>query len=267
MPHTSSDQAVPADLARTSGQPASADAPLLVADSVMVRYRSGAIGVHDISLEVRAAQVVALFGPNGAGKSTTVRAVSGFVRTEGAKVVRGRVTFGGTDITHAEPHKTCHLGISLVPERRKVFANLTVDENLTAVGKQAPRGAAGQARREEAFELFPVLAERRKALAGRLSGGQQQMLAIARALLSDPRLLIVDEMTLGLHHSLHEPLFEAVRKIAQAGRSVLIVDESTGLALDAADHCYLLGGGHVRDSGPREKFAGNELLMAGYVEV
>jgi branched-chain amino acid transport system ATP-binding protein len=258
----------PASDATTSDrfvQPTSAE-QLLQVDGLKLRYRSGALGVHDISFSVFPGQVVALFGPNGAGKSSVVRSVSGFLKTEGAKVTAGRVSFQGRDVTNFEPHRTCRMGISLVPERRKVFTNLTVAENLAALGSQAPRGAERLRRHEEIFDLFPILATRRRELAGRLSGGQQQMLAIGRALVSDPKLLIVDEMTLGLHHSLHAPLFSAVRRVANEGRAVLIVDESTGLALETADHCYLLGGGYVRDSGPREKFVGNELIMAGYVQ-
>lgn len=238
---------------------------MLSAKTLKVRYRNGALGVVDVSLEVEAGQVVALFGPNGAGKTTTVRAISGFLRSEGAKIVSGRVTLFGEDVTNSEPQKTTRLGVAFVSERQKIFPNLSVAENLTALGKIPPR-ARRQQIYERIYELFPVLKTRPRELAGRLSGGQQQMLAIARSLMCEPKLLIVDELTLGLHHSLHAPLFDAMRAIASEGTAVLVVDESTGSALDVADHCYLLSGGRVRMSGPAGTFRGSELLAAGYVE-
>jgi branched-chain amino acid transport system ATP-binding protein len=254
-----------------AAQPPSADAatgstPALRATNLRVRYRGGAVGIQDVSFRIEQGQVVALLGPNGAGKTTSVRAVGGFVRTEGARVVNGSVELFGRDITNLEPHQTCALGIGLVPERVKVFANMTVAENLVSLGRLPERGRARDEAFEQVFTMFPILAQRRKQMAGRLSGGQQQMLAIARALLLEPRLLILDEMTLGLHHSLHPPLFEAVERVAANGVAVLIVDESAGFALQAASYCYLLNGGRVRTEGPAADFRGNELLAAGYVE-
>ncbi len=240
------------------------DEPLAEVKNLRVRYRNGALGVSDVSLTVYPSQVVALFGPNGAGKTTTVRALSGFMRSERARVVAGSVTFAGVDIANFEPYRVNRLGISLVPERGKVFTNLSVAENLAAIGK--PRGGRSRKERyDEVYDLFPVLAERRRLMAGRLSGGQQQMLAIARAILSEPRLLIIDEMTLGLHQSLHQPLFDALRTIAARGRSVLIADESIASALAVADHCLLLNDGRLTAAGPRSDFVGSELLIAGYV--
>jgi branched-chain amino acid transport system ATP-binding protein len=238
---------------------------ILLAEDLKVRYRNGALGVVSVSLAVEANQVVALFGPNGAGKTTTVRAISGFLRAEGARVIGGRVTLFGQDVTNSEPRTTTRLGVSFVPERQKIFPSLSVAENLEALGKLPPR-----ARRKEIYEriyeLFPVLRERPRELAGRLSGGQQQMLAIGRSLVSEPKLLIVDELTLGLHYSLHPRLFEVMRLIAAQGTAVLVVDESTGSALDVADYCYLLNGGRVLMSGTASTFRGSELLAAGYVE-
>src|SRR5579859_4971638 len=165
---------------------------LLEVDCLRVRYRNGAIGISDVSLRVEAGQVVAVFGPNGAGKTSTVRGISGFLRTEGARIVHGTVTFDGVDVTNGEPHRQAKRGVAFVPERDKVFPTLTVAENLAALGV-APAPARQQQLMREVFDLFPMLADRRKELAGRLSGGQRQMLALARAILSDPRLLIVDE--------------------------------------------------------------------------
>lgn len=238
---------------------------MLEVENLRVRYRNGAIGVSDVSFSVAESQIVALFGPNGAGKTTVARAVSGFLRSEGARVIGGLVRFEGRTVTNFEPHRMARLGVACVPERKKIFANLTVRENLHALSK-AKSKSRRKARLEQVFELFPVLAERQSQLAGQMSGGQQQMLAIARSLLVEPKLLIIDEMTLGLHPSLQAPLFGAVSRVAEGGTSVLIIDESTGFALQSASYCYLLGAGTVLDEASPEKFRGNELLAAGYIE-
>ena len=240
-------------------------AVLLAVNQLQVRYRNGAIGVSEVSLQVESGQVVALFGPNGAGKTSTVRGISGFLKTEGARVTHGSVTFRDRDITSHEPHYQAKLGIAFVPEREKVFPSLTVAENLATV-----RAGSSPERRNELAELvqslFPVLTARRRELAGKLSGGQRQMLALACAVMRDPRLLIVDEMTLGLHHSLQPLLYDAVRAITSMGTAMLLVDESTGFVLELADYAYVLSAGVVIDEGRSNKFRGNELLAAGYVD-
>lgn len=249
----------------TASEGKGADVSVVELESVAVRYANGALGVTDVSFTVDEGQIVALFGPNGAGKTTSVRAVSGFLKSERASVVSGRVRLFGKDVTGWEPHRTSRLGLGYIPERRKIFPSLTVMENLRALGG-LPSNAEVEARIDRAMDMFPALHSRKRELAGRLSGGQQQMLAIARNLLREPRMLIIDELTLGLHHSFHEPLFEALKRIAATGTGVVVVDESTGLALDVADQCYLLVGGRVRDSGRSEKFRDTALLAAGYVE-
>jgi branched-chain amino acid transport system ATP-binding protein len=237
---------------------------LLVVDNLLVRYRGGAIGVADVSLRVGVGQVVALLGPNGAGKTTTVRAISGFMKTEGARIVRGTVRLDGQDTTGWEPHRLARRGVVVVPERKKVFANLTVAENLRSLDKLPPRERRA-AIDERIFTLFPVLAGRLGEAAGRLSGGQQQMLSLARALVAEPRLLIVDEMTLGLHVSLHQVLYDAITAIAATGTSVLVVDESTTFALSTAHHCYVLRSGRVVGSGSAPELASGGLLASSYV--
>jgi branched-chain amino acid transport system ATP-binding protein len=239
--------------------------PILSADRLRVRYRNGALGVVDASFEVALGRFVGIFGPNGAGKTTSMRAVSGFLRTEGARVISGRVVFDGDDVTNSEPHRMAARGVAFVPERSKVFPNLSVAENLAALAG-IPRGGRRAELMDLIHSLFPVIAARRGQLAGRLSGGERQMLALARAIIRDPRVLIVDEMTLGLHHSLHPPLFEAVRRVADGGTAVILVDESTGFALEACDYCYILSAGRVQDHGPAARFRGSELIAAGYVE-
>jgi branched-chain amino acid transport system ATP-binding protein len=238
---------------------------ILTAENLRVRYRNGALGIVDVSFEVARGRVIGLFGPNGAGKTTSMRAVSGFLRTEGARVIAGRVRLGGDDVTNHEPHRQAARGVAFVPERNKVFPSLTVAENLAAVSG-LPKGGRRVELNEMIYTLFPLLAERRREYAGRLSGGQRQMLALARGIIRDPKVLIVDEMTLGLHHSVQPPLFEAVRRVAESGTAVILVDESTGFALEACNHCYILSAGRVHEHGPAEKFRGSELIAAGYVE-
>jgi branched-chain amino acid transport system ATP-binding protein len=234
---------------------------ILRAEHVKVRYRNGAIGVSDVSLTLDSGQIIVLAGPNGAGKTTSVRALSGFLKAEGARVVAGNVTLFGRDVTNLEPWRTAKLGLSLIPERRKIFPNMSVRENLSALGTRP-----GRARRKEllatVFGLFPTLADRQHELAGRLSGGQQQMLAIGRSLLSEARILILDEMTLGLHHSLHEPLFDAARQLAHTGTGVIIVDERTTSGLAMADYCYLLEAGRVISEGRPAEVAEDALRAA-----
>jgi branched-chain amino acid transport system ATP-binding protein len=239
--------------------------PILITESLRVQYRNGALGILNVSFSVAPGQIVAMFGANGAGKTTTVRAVSGFLKTEGARVIAGRVLFENRDVTNSEPHNQAKAGLAFVPERNKVFADMSVAENLAAVGRSL-KGPRRAELHSLIFSLFPVLAERRTQVAGSLSGGQRQMLALARAMSVDPKVLIVDEMTLGLHHSVHPELFHAVREVAARGAAVVLVDENTGLALQAADYCYLLRAGAVHDEGPPAKFHGNELMAAGYVD-
>jgi branched-chain amino acid transport system ATP-binding protein len=242
-----------------------AGVPLLEVSNLTIRYRNGAVGIQDVSFSVLPGQIVAVLGAAGAGKTTTVRGISGFLRGEGARAIRGSVTFDSHDITNKEPHAICALGVFAVPERRKIFPNLSVHENLEALGGQMVKGARRAEVEQNVYGLFPVLAELKRQLAGRLSGGQQQMLAIARALMSDPKLLIIDEMTLGLHPSLHQPLFEAVQRIAAAGSAVLLVDESTGFTLEVAQQAVLLRSGQVWAYGPSEQFIDSDLVVTSYV--
>ena len=237
---------------------------MLEASGLRVRYRNGALGVLDVSLSAEPGKVVAVFGPNGAGKTTSVRACTGFLKSEGASVVAGHVRLDGRDMTGAEPHRFCRRGIFCIPERRKIFPHLTVADNLKAVRYLPARKARAEVQ-ERIFTLFPMLNDLLGLQAGRLSGGQQQMLAIARGLMSEPRYLVIDEISLGLHVSVIRPLFEVLRTIAESGTAVLVVDETTDAALDVADHCYVLRSGRVVDEGSPDRFRGSELIAAGYV--
>lgn len=240
---------------------------LLRVENLRVRYRNGALGVIDSSLQVDAGRIVALFGANGAGKTTTLRAIGGFLKTEAARAIAGKVTFDGRDITNREPHQIAALGVATVVERRKIFANLSVRDNLLALGK-AQLGNAGEraAKLDRVFGLFPILKEKLQDPAGRLSGGQQQMLALSRGLMTNPRLLLIDEVTLGLHPSVHPVLYDAIRQVADSGAAVVVVDESAASALEVVDYCYLIASGRLRSEGPPAQFRGSELLAAGYIE-
>jgi branched-chain amino acid transport system ATP-binding protein len=251
--------------AETGGSAVAATTDALV--SVMhiaVQYRNGALGISDVSYQVGPGEVVGILGANGAGKTTSVRALAGFARGEGARIVSGTISLAGEDVRNAEPHEMSARGLSFVPDRNKVFPNLTVLDNLRATGSKVPRSRRAELY-EHVFQMFPVLRQRRSQPAGQLSGGQRQMLAIARCLVVAPRVLIVDEMTLGLHATVRGALGEAVREIASSGTSVVLVDESVGFALDVADHCYLLRQGELYASGRPDQFRGSELLLAGYL--
>jgi branched-chain amino acid transport system ATP-binding protein len=237
---------------------------LLRADNLALRYPNGALGIEDVSIEIEEGQIVALVGANGAGKTTTCRALSGFLKTEDAKIVCGKVVFNGVDVTGREPHRLLKVGISAVPERNKVFRNLSVREHFVSAGMHRSR-----AERDEALEfglqLFPMIRDRLRHSAGTLSGGEQQMVAIIRALVNCPRLLIVDEMTLGLHASLQGPLFEALKTIAAEGTACLVIDESTTHTVQTAQYCYLLEGGRITKHGRAADFANTDLLASGYI--
>jgi branched-chain amino acid transport system ATP-binding protein len=193
--------------------------------------------VHDVSFQVPPASVFALLGPNGAGKTTTIMAIMGHVDVHG-----GRILFEGHDITRRRAVDRAALGIALVPEGRQLFADLTVDENLTVGGYAKP--LAGDAeKRARVWGLFPILRERRAQLAGTLSGGEQQMLAIGRAMMAEPRLLIVDELSLGLMPKMVDLCLAALLRLREEGMTVLLVDQNTRRVLEIADEVCVLASG------------------------
>lgn len=221
---------------------------VLQASKVATRYANGALGLRDGSITVARGQIVAIIGPNGAGKTTLLRSMTGFMRSERARICSGRVLLNGEDVTSREPHHTAQAGLILVPDRNKVFRSLTVDENLKALGSVGTKAQLRE-RRDRVLELFPALTEKLNGLAGWLSGGQQQMLAIGRGLMCAPRVLMLDEMTLGLHPSLRGPLFELLPKISEDGTAVVVVDESIELAVQYAAYSYVLSQGRVVGQG------------------
>ncbi len=231
--------------------------PILQVTDLRVSY--GAIeALRGISLEVRAGEVVALIGANGAGKTTTLRAVSGMLRPAG-----GAVRFDGEDVTGLPSHKLVARRMAHAPEGRGIFLNLTVGENLDlgAWLRRDPIGVRGDLAR--AFALFPVLAERRKQVAGTLSGGEQQMLAVARALMSSPRLLLLDEPSLGLAPQVVERIFSVLREVNAAGVALLLVEQNAHKALQLAHRAYVLETGEVSMTGTgRELLASPEVRKA-----
>jgi branched-chain amino acid transport system ATP-binding protein len=215
--------------------------------------------LHGVDLTVGEGQVVALLGPNGAGKTTTLRSICGMVRAS------GRITFRGKDLTGLATEKVTRLGIAHVPEGRGTFPGLTVTENLKlgAYGRRDP-----EVRRDidRWFEIFPRLADRRDQPAGSLSGGEQQMLAVARALLSRPTLLLLDEPSLGLAPLLVREVFEVLGRIrAEQGTGMLLVEQNAELALELADAAYVLAAGRTVLSGPASEIRAEDSVRRSYL--
>ncbi len=234
---------------------------LLSLQNVDVRYGDVQVA-WDCSLDIRRGEVVALLGGNGVGKTTLLRAVSRLV-----DVAAGRIVFDGQDVSQLEAHELPDLGLTHVPEGRHVFPQMTVQENLE-LGGYAQRARKQQGERMEGvFELFPVLKERRRSLAGVLSGGQQQMLAIGRGLMADPTLLMLDEPSLGLAPAVVETLFEAIGKIKSRGVTVLLVEQNVWDALDLADRYYLMASGRIVSSGAPDALRTDEKLRKIYLGI
>jgi branched-chain amino acid transport system ATP-binding protein len=205
----------------------------------------GITAIRGVTLEVREGQMVALIGPNGAGKSTLLNTISGFVRAKG-----GGVHFADTDVTNAAPHRIARLGLLQVPEGRQILGPLTVRENLE-LGRLATRSRASgtDADLERVFKLFPRLAERLTQMAGSLSGGEQQMLAIGRALMGRPKVLLLDEPSLGLAPRVSEEVFRALTLLNNEGLSILVVEQNARRALEIAQYAYVLERGIVVHQG------------------
>ena len=234
---------------------------MLALDDVHASYGPVA-AIRGLSLEVRAGELVCLIGANGAGKSSTLRAISGLLG-----VTRGRIVFDGAEIHRAAPDAILKAGIAHCPEGRRVFPHLTVEENL-AMGAYVRRDRAGIA--EDVDRLcahFPILAERRRQAAGTLSGGEQQMLAIARALMSRPRLLLLDEPSLGLAPTVVETTFEIIADIRRRGTTVLMVEQNAYLALGMADRAYVMETGRIALVGGGRELLHNDHVRRVYLGV
>jgi len=226
-----------------------------------VSTRYGAITMlRSVSLEVEAGRVACLLGPNGAGKTTLIRTILGIVRP-----VAGSIRFEGRPIHELRTHQIVELGIAVVPEGRRVFPKMTVEENLRmgAFVEWAP--ADLERRREHVFELFPRLAERRRQRAATMSGGEQAMLAVGRALMSRPKLLLLDEPSLGLAPLLVEQLFTMVQTINRSGTTVFLVEQNARKTLEIADHGFLLQKGEVVGRGTAAELAASDLVRHAYL--
>jgi branched-chain amino acid transport system ATP-binding protein len=231
---------------------------VLVIDNLTSRY--GRIeALHGISLEVRAGEIVTLVGSNGAGKSTLIRAISGVQPVAG-----GSIRFDDEVIDRLRPHRRVARGIAQVPEGRQVFAPLSVEDNLQ-LGAFVRRDGDVGADLDEIYGMFPVLAERRKAMAGTLSGGQQQMLAIGRALRARPKLVLLDEPSMGLAPVLVEQIFTIIGGLKARGLTVLLVEQNANMALAIADRGYVIETGRIVMSGPGKELLNDSRVRSAYL--
>lgn len=235
--------------------------PLLAVRDLRVSY--GAIrALHGIDVVVDEGTIVTLIGANGAGKSTTLRAVSGMIRAEG-----GSIEFDGKPVLGTPPHRLLRQGMAHVPEGRGIFGNLTVDENLALGAFVRSDRAAIRDDRDKALGLFPRLKERLTQSAGTLSGGEQQMLAIARGLMSRPRLLLLDEPSLGLAPQFVQTIFKIIREINAQGTTILLIEQNAHMALQVAHTAYVLETGAVATYGPASELAKSDEIRRRYLGV
>jgi branched-chain amino acid transport system ATP-binding protein len=214
-----------------------------------VVYNEVVLVLRGVSLSVREGQIVTILGANGAGKTTLLRAITGLLSVHHGRVTKGSVELFGTDISRADPAERVRSGLAQVMEGRRIFAELTVDENLRA-GTLAGSSLDVSANYDRVLGLFPILAERLRSTAGYLSGGEQQMLAIGRALMASPKLLLLDEPSLGLAPRIVEQIRDIILQVNEQGTSVLLVEQNATMALRIADHGYVLEHGRIVKDGP-----------------
>ena len=234
---------------------------MLVVKNLKVNY--GKIeAIKDVSFEVPDGKIVTLIGANGAGKTTTLRALSGLEKTSG-----GSIVLDGVDITNREAHKMVPLGISHVPEGRKIFPTLTVRENLELAGWTIKDKKLVKDRIEEVFELFPRIKERAAQLGGTLSGGEQQMLAVGREIVTGGKILLLDEPSMGLAPVLVDEIFSQILAINKKGTTILLVEQNAAEALDIADFAYVLEVGYTTLHGPAKEIAQDPRVREAYLGV
>ncbi len=238
---------------------------MLEVSNLEVVYNDVILVLRGISLEVPDGQIVALLGANGAGKTTTMRAITGLLDVHEGDITKGNIIFDGVDITEKDPADIVKLGISQVMEGRRIFAELTVDENLRAGAYTNTDREKVEQAYEWVMELFPPLADRRKSTAGYLSGGEQQMLAIGRALMQDPKLLILDEPSLGLAPKLVQQIRDIIVQINESGTSVLLIEQNANMALSIAHHGYIMETGKMVMDGDPEKLLKDEDVKEFYL--
>jgi len=238
---------------------------MLAVANLEVVYNEVILVLRGLSIEVPDGSIVALLGANGAGKTTTVRAITGLLDVHEGDITKGSVSWNGTDISNFKPSRIVEAGITQVMEGRRVFAELTVDENLTAGAFTVRDRNANADAYERVMELFPLLQARRRDTAGYLSGGEQQMLAIGRALMADPKLLILDEPSLGLAPMLIEQIRDIIVDINSQGTSVLLIEQNAVMALSIAHYGYVMETGKVVMDGEPEKLLADEDVQEFYL--
>ena len=234
---------------------------MLRIENLQVNY-GGIQALRGISLEVPDGKIVTLIGANGAGKSTTIRTISGIVKPAG-----GRIVFDDKDLIGVEPHDIVERGVVMTPEGRHVFSDMSVLENLQLGAHTRTDEDAVAKDMEGVFKLFPRLLERKKQMAGTLSGGEQQMLAVGRAMMSNPKILMMDEPSLGLAPILVEKIFDIIKKIHDEGRTILLVEQNAHAALEVADYAYILETGQIVLEGPGAELARNDAVRKSYLGI
>ncbi len=263
-PSPSGPTSAPATQAKRAPQAASAP-PILTVSNLAVAYNESVLALRGVGLAVPTGSIVALLGANGAGKTTLLRAVSGLLALHGGSVRQGSVTFDGSPVEQGSPAAVVRRGMAQVMEGRRIFGELSVDENLRA-GAFTRRDRAGiREAYDRVIRMFPVLAERRRSQAGLLSGGEQQMLAIGRALMADPRLLLLDEPSLGLAPLVVQQISGVIAEINRQGTSVLLVEQNANMALGLAHHGYVLETGRVARSGSADELRADADIQEYYL--
>lgn len=233
-----------------------------------VVYQGVIQGLTDLSLKVPEGAIVALLGANGAGKTTTLKAISNFLPLENGRVTRGAITLEGENILKLAPHEIVRRGIFHVREGRYVFSDMSVEENLVAATFASKSGRARQAAFDEVYSYFPILSQRRRQMAGYLSGGEQQMLAIGRALVADPRIILLDEPSLGLAPLIVNDIFNIIARINQDKKvSILLVEQNAMIALKYASYGYVLESGHSVLEGTTHDLSRNTEIQKFYLGV
>ena len=244
------------------------DTPLLQVNNIEVVYNKSIQVLRGLSLSVPRGQIVALLGSNGAGKSTTLKAISSLLGLQDGAMTRGDIHFDGADTHGLAPHALVRAGVFHVMEGRHVFEDLTIEENLLAATYALTGKRAGKADFDRVYDYFPRLHERRRGLAGYLSGGEQQMLAIGRALIAEPKLMLLDEPSLGLSPVLVETIFEIIARInAERGVSMLLVEQNASVALAVAHYGYIMETGKVVIDNTAEKLAADPDVREFYLGV
>lgn len=238
---------------------------MLEVANLEVVYNEVILVLRGLSIEVPDGQIVALLGANGAGKTTTLRSISGLLDVHNGDITKGSITFNGVDLSGTKPAGIVHAGITQVMEGRRVFAEMTVHENLICGGVTVKDKAKTKASYDRVMELFPRLQERRTQIAGYMSGGEQQMLAIGRAMMADPKLLILDEPSLGLAPMLVEQIRDIIVDINKSGTSVLLIEQNAMMALSIADYGYIMENGKVVMDGTPEKLLADDDVKEFYL--